>query len=185
MLFRSNNVKEIIALAKTQPGKITYASTGNGSPAHLGGALMELMAGIKLSHVPYKGAAQATNDIMGEQVDFLMTGLAPIEPIIRAGKVKLLAISGQKRIAARPDMPTIAETLPGYWLGTVYTLIARAGTPRPIIDRLNTETVKALRTKDVRDPLESQGYDVPTETTPESTAKRIADELAQIGRAHV
>ena len=177
--FAPNNVKEILALAKTQPGKVTYASTGNGSPAHLGGALMELLAGVKMTHVPYKGAAQATADVVGDQVDFIMTGLAPIESLIRARKVKLLALAGASRIKEWPDLPTIAETLPGYWLGTVYTLQARAGTPRPIIDRLNAETVKAIRTKEVRGPLEIQGYEVPMETTPESTSRRIAEELVR------
>ena len=175
--FSPNSVSELLALAKKEPGKITYASTGNGSPGHLGGALLELLGGVKMSHVPYKGAGQAMNDILGNQVDFILTGLSPAEPLIKAGKVKLIAIGDTKRVKALPDLPTIAETLPGYWIGTVYTLITRAGTPRAIIDRLNVATVRALRTKEVRGPLEAQGYEVPTESSPESTTRRIADEL--------
>jgi len=177
--FGPNSVNEVLALARKEPGKVTYASTGNGSPGHLGGAMLELLGGVKLNHIPYKGAGQAMTDILGNQVDFILTGLSPAEPQIKAGKVKLLAIGDTKRIKERPDLPTIAETLPGYWIGTIYTLITRAGTSRAIIDRLNVETIRALKTKEVRGPLEAQGYEVPTESTPESATKRIADELVR------
>jgi len=175
--FAPNSVKELLELARKNPGAITYASNGIGSPPHLGGLLMEAMGNVKMTHVAYKGTGQAMADVMGNNVDFILLGLAASQPLAKAGKLKTLAIGDTKRLKEHPDLPAMGETLPGYWMGTFFTLSARAGTPKPIIDRLSNETVRVLNSKDFRQPLEEQGYEVPTYSSPESTTRKISEEL--------
>lgn len=177
--FAPNSVKELLELARKSPGSITYASNGIGSPPHLGGLLIEAMGNVKMAHVAYKGTGQAMADVMGNNVDLILLGLAASQPLAKAGKLKTLAIGDTKRLKEYPDLPTIGETLPGYWIGTFFTLSARAGTPKPVIDRLSNETVRVLNSREFRQPLEAQGYEVPTHSSPESTTRKISEELTR------
>ncbi len=157
--FPPKTVQELIAYAKANPGKVTYGSTGNGSPAHFGAVLLEMTAGIKMTHVPYQGNAPTNNDMMGERLDMNLTGLPSIEALVRAGKMRLLASGGDKRDPLFPDVPTIAEAgYPGYWVGTWFSIVTRAGTPRPIVMKLNREINRALQAPEVQKPLLNAGY---------------------------
>ena len=177
--FAPNSVKELLEFARKNPGAVTYASNGIGSPPHLGGLLIEAMGNVKMTHIAYKGTGQAMADVMSNNVDFILLGLAASQPLAKAGKLKTLAIGDTKRLKEYPDIPAMGETLPDYWIGTFFTLSARAGTPRPIIDRLSNETVRVLNSKEFRQPLEAQGYEVPAHSSPESTTKRLSEELVR------
>ncbi|MET0858324.1 MAG: tripartite tricarboxylate transporter substrate binding protein, partial [Telluria sp.] len=148
---KANNVKELIALAKAQPGKITYASAGNGTTVHLSAELFNSMAGVDIMHVPYKGSAPAVTDLMGGQVNIMFDSVSSAKPYIDSGKLKALAVTTSKRSSVLPNVPTIAEAgLPGYELSGWYAVFVPAKTPKPIVDRLNAELVKALKETDVR-----------------------------------
>jgi tripartite-type tricarboxylate transporter receptor subunit TctC len=147
----ANNVKEFIALAKSKPGQITYASYGNGSSAHLIAELFKMMAGVDLLHVPYKGAAPAVNDLLGGQVNVIFADIAAILPHAKAGKVRPLGVGSANRFGGLPDVPTVAEAgVPGFEGSGFLALVAPAGTPRAVVDALNGATLKALADADVR-----------------------------------
>jgi tripartite-type tricarboxylate transporter receptor subunit TctC len=152
------SVKELIALAKMRPSQIMYASAGNGSPTHLG---MEVFrsAGAVLSHVPYKGAAPGVIDLLGGHVQVMMTTLAFVKPHVESGKLRALGVSTAKRAAAMPQVPTIAETLPGYEVLNWWGVLAPAGTPAPIISRLNGAMVSLLRDADVQETFAREGLE--------------------------
>jgi tripartite-type tricarboxylate transporter receptor subunit TctC len=150
----AKNVRELLALAKSRPGKLTFASYGNGSSAHLVGELFKMSAGVDLVHVPYKGAAPAVGDLLGGQVDMLFADVAAVLPHVRSGKLVPLGIGSAKRFNGLPDVPTIAESgVPGFEGGGFIGLVAPAGTPKPIVDALNAAALKSLATNDVRDRL--------------------------------
>lgn len=172
----SLNVKtvgELIALARSEPGKIDYASSGNGSAQHLVGALFTTMANVKLNHVPYKGSNQAMNDVIGGQVKVSFVGVPNALPNLKSGKLKALGVSTGKRYGELSDVPTIEEAgVPGYdatvWLG----LLAPPGTPREIVQKLNTEITKVLSSPDARKLMASAGVDVAT-SSPEDFASLL------------
>jgi tripartite-type tricarboxylate transporter receptor subunit TctC len=175
-------VQELIALAKQSPGKIDYASSGNGSAQHLVGALFEKMSGANLNHVPYKGSNQAMNDVLGGQVKVTFAGVPNVLPNIANGKLKALGVSTAKRYADMPDVPTIAEAgVAGYdatiWLG----ILAPPNTPREIVQKLNAEITKVLSTPESRKLMASAGVDVAT-STPEQFARLMQVELERWGR---
>jgi tripartite-type tricarboxylate transporter receptor subunit TctC len=153
-----SSVKELIALAKRRPAQITYASAGNGSPTHLG---MEVFrsVGAVMTHVPYKGAAPGVIDLLGGHVQVMMTTLAFVKPHVEAGKLHALGVSTAKRVAAMPQVPAIAETLPGYEVLNWWGVLAPAGTPNAIITKLNTAMVNMLRDADVRETLARESID--------------------------
>lgn len=151
-------------MAKKTPSKITDASTGNGSPGQSGGVLWRLLGGVHMTTSHTRMLARGCPTYFGNQVDFMLTELGPSKALAKAGNVKVLAIGDIKRLKEFPDLPVRGEVPPGCWIGTVFTLIARSSTPKPIVDKLKVETVKALRTKDARGPMEPHGYDAPTET---------------------
>lgn len=155
----ANNVRELVELAKAQPGKLTFASGGAGSTQHLAGELFKLMTGISMVHVPYKGGAPAMADLIGGQVSILFEPMNSGIAQVRGGKVRNLAISTPARIASMPDLPTIAETLPGYETSLWFGLLGPAGMPRDIVNRLHAETVKILRAPDVRERFAALGAD--------------------------
>jgi tripartite-type tricarboxylate transporter receptor subunit TctC len=141
----ATNVKEFIALAKSKPGTLTYASYGNGTSAHLIAELFKMLAGVDLVHVPYKGAAPAVNDLLGGQVNVIFADIAAILPHARAGKVRPMGVGSATRFSGLPDVPTVAEAgVPGFEGSGFLALVAPAGTPRAAIDALNAATIKAL-----------------------------------------
>jgi len=163
----AKTVQDLVALAKAQPGKINYGSSGNGSAQHLFMALFTSMAGIQLTHVPYKGSAQATTDLLGGQISLNMPGLAAMMTHIRSGKLRALAVTGSSRSPLLPEVPTLAESgLAGYaqyvWMG----LLAPKGTPAPVIDRLRRELLVAVRAPEVQSFMNTAAIEVIT-TTPE------------------
>lgn len=169
----AKNVKELVALAKRQPGKLTFASGGNGSSNHLAGELLKLLAGVDLLHVPYKGAGPAMIDVMAGHVD-MMLGAAGLAEA-RAGRVKVLGVTSAKRAAAAPELPTLAEAgVKGYESTIWFGLLAPAGTPRPIVDRLSQEIGKVLQQKTMRDRFNTVDL---TPTTPEGFAAHIQREI--------
>ncbi len=174
---------ELVAYARKNPGKVTFASTGEGSPAHFGGVMLEEMAGIKMVHVPYKGSSQGITDLLAARVDFLITSLASAPTFIKSGKLKVLAYTGEKRSALYADIPTVAEQgFPGYWLGTYYSIWTRAGTPAQYIARMTDDFNRALRDPKVRSILEAQDLQVLSNGSPAIVEKRIADETKRWGK---
>lgn len=176
------NVGELIALARREPGKIDYASSGNGSAQHLVGALFTTMANVKLNHVPYKGSNQAMNDVIGGQVKVSFVGVPNALPNLKSGKLMALGVSTRKRYGELPDVPTIEEGgVPGYdatvWLG----LLAPPGTPREIVEKLSTEITKVLSSPDARKLMASAGVDVAT-SSPEDFAKLLKSEHERWGK---
>ena len=172
-----NSIRELVALAKAQPGKIDFASSGNGSAQHLVGALFASMAGVNINHVPYKGSGPATADMISGIVKLGFPGTPIAIPHIKAGRLKALGVTTSRRSAQLPDVPTIAEAgVPGYeaivWVG----LLAPLATPREIIHRLNSEIVKMLRLPEVEQLLQASGVD-PTPTTPEEFGAYVKSEF--------
>jgi len=177
-----NSVRELIALAKSKPNTVDYASSGNGSAQHLVGALFVTMAGAPLSHVPYKGSSQAMNDVLGGIVKVSFVGVPNALPNLNSGKIKALAVSTRKRYDDLPDVPTLDEAgVKGYdatiWLG----LLAPPGTPRDIVDKLNTSITKILSTAEAKKLMASAGVDVAT-SSPEDFHKLMQSELDRWGK---
>jgi tripartite-type tricarboxylate transporter receptor subunit TctC len=151
------NVSELVALAKSKPGKLNYASSGNGTPYHMAGELFKYMAGVDMTHVPYKGSSGARTDIVGGQVDVMFDAETTMAEFARNGQVRMLGATGVSRSTNLPDMPTVAETVPKYeatiWLG----LMAPKGTPSEIVTKLNAEIRKIVNNPDVKTAWAKQG----------------------------
>ncbi len=152
-------VPELIALAKRQPGKLNYGSAGNGSSNHLTVEMFDMLANVKMTHVPYKGSGPALVDLMAGQVDLLINDMSSLINYVNAGKMRAVAVTSSKRNPALPKVPTIAETLPGYDAEAWYGVLAPAKTPAVITAKLQEEIVKLLRTTDLKDKLHLQGLD--------------------------
>ena len=173
----AKNVPELVALAKSRPGLLTYATTGIGGPPHFGSVLLESMAGIKMQHIPFKGNAQINTSMLAEEIDISLGGYSSVVGLLKANKLRLLATAGPKRLPFLPDLPTVAETYPGFQAGTWFSLVTRKGTPRPVILRLNTELNRTLLLPEVRKQLEAGGYEpADGKGTPEDLAKLIASD---------
>jgi tripartite-type tricarboxylate transporter receptor subunit TctC len=180
--FPPNSMAELIALAKAKPGVVKYSTPGNASSNHVAGALLESMAGIKLTHVPYKGSGPATIAALGGEVDIVITGIATVTPQWKAGKLKILAIGADKRHPSWPDIPSTGEAgLQGYYAGTWFGVVARTGTPRGIIDKLNREIVAALSAGELKERLTAIGFDVFT-GTPEEFAAFMKTDMARAAK---
>ena len=180
--FPARSLAELIAQAKAKPGEIHYASGGNGSPQHMAIEMLASAAGVKFTHVPYKGAAQALTDVLGGQVPLLAQGLGVVSVQAKAGKLRVLAVTGTERSALLPDVPTVREAgIPDFEFATWFAVVAPAGTPRAIVDLLNAEIVKAAAAADVRDALVPLGYDV-APGSPEQLTESIRAGLARMGR---
>ena len=176
------SVVELTALAKANPGKLNYASNGNGSSAQLAAVLFESMAGVRMTHVPYKGVSQALVDLMSGEVQLMFGTIVAISPHIKAGRLRALAVTGKSRSALLPEVPTLAEAgLPGYEAGSWYGILAPAGTPGAIVARLNAEINQAVRQPEVRERLAAEGAET-LGGTPEEFASHIKTELARMGR---
>ncbi len=171
------SIKDLIALAKTKPRQLTFGSPGSGTPHHLAGELLKTMAGIDLIHIPYKGAAPAVAELLGGQVNTVIVSLPAAFPHVKAGKLTALGVTSGARSAIVPEVPTFAEAgLGGYELENWYGLLAPARAPKAIIDKLNRETVKALQMPDVKERLNSQGFEIRT-STPDEFSAYIKSEL--------
>lgn len=174
-----NSVADLVAYAKKNPGKLTNASSANGSPGHVGGELFKLLSGTQIVHVPYKGGALAINDLMAGQVDVMFESLNSIAPHAHSGKVKALGVSGMRRSPAFPNLPTIAEAgVAGYDAPTWTGVIAPAGLPKPILDRLNAAINRAIQSQAFKERFGTIG-DEPAGGTPEEFGTLIRVELAK------
>ncbi len=177
----AKNMAEFVALAKEKPGQINYGSGGVGTTGHLAGALLENMAGIRMTHVPYKGAGPAATDLIGGQIQMLFTSAVNALQHSRTGRVRVLAVTTARRSAAMPEVPTIAESaLPGYELMTWYGVLSASGTPRDIVARLNREIASVVKLPEVQEKLAVDGVEAAT-GTPEQFAALIKTEMTRIG----
>jgi tripartite-type tricarboxylate transporter receptor subunit TctC len=171
----AKNLKELIDLAKKTPGKLSYGSAGTGSATHLNMELFKSMAGVDITHIPYKGSTFARMDTVGGQVQLAMDGLLPVLPLIKEGKLRPLGLTSSKRSPIAPDIPTIGETVPGYATDTWYGILAPAKTPKAIITTLHGAALKAMNTPATAARLKQLGTD-PVGGTSEQFAKLIASE---------
>jgi tripartite-type tricarboxylate transporter receptor subunit TctC len=172
------SVKELINYAKKNPGKLSNASSSSGSPGHVGGELFKFMTGTQIVHVPYRGGSAAITDLMAGRVDIMFESLQSIAPFARDGRVRALGVSGAKRSPAFPNLPTIGETVPGYLAPTWTGVIAPAGVPRPIVDRLNAAINKVLTSDAFKTKFAVIG-DEPAGGTPEDFAQTIRTDSAK------
>ena len=179
---QAKSVKELIALAKAKPDTMTYGSSGLGGLSHLSGALFSSLAGIKLIHVPYEGGNPALNDVVGGQIQMLFSTLLQADTQLKAGRVRALAVTTKKRSTAAPELPTMQEAgVAGYEVAGWYGVLAPAKTPRPIIDKLNTEIVRILHSPDVQNRLAADGSEA-VGSTPEQFGNHIKSEVAKWGK---
>jgi tripartite-type tricarboxylate transporter receptor subunit TctC len=176
------SVKELIAYAKANPGKLSYASVGVASTTHLAGEMLNVAAGINTLHVPYKGSTPAITDMMGERVDFAFFGISGSMQQAKAGQIRMLAISTLKRSPNFPEIPAVSETVPGFELNSWYGMMAPAGTPKAIVNRLSQEVAAAVKKPDVIEWMKQNGLD-PVGSTPEQHAAHIRAELAKWAKA--
>ena len=172
------SVKELVDYAKANPGKLSYGSVGIGSTTHLAGEMLNQTAGLDTVHVPYKGSTPILVDLMGGRLAFAFVGISGSLQQARAGQVRAIAISTLTRSPSAPDIPAVAETLPGFELNSWYGMMVPAGTPKPIVARLNQELVRALKMPDVVEWMKQNGLD-PAPTTPEEHAAYIKAEIAK------
>ncbi len=178
---RLNTVGDLIARAKANPGDIDFGSGGNGSPQHIGMALLAARAGITLTHVPYKGASQAAVGVAGGEVAAALQGIATVYSLVRAGKLRLIGVATRTRLGAFPDTPTLAESgLPGFEFNSWFTLMGPHALPRPIVTTLRNEVVRALADPTVREKLVAQGL-TPQGSTPEELAQATQAQLTRYG----
>lgn len=176
------SVKDLIALAKAKPGQLLYATPGSGSSSHLGTELFKQVAGVNIQHVPYKGTGPAVTDLISGQVSMFITNMPSVLPMVKAGRVRALAVTSLQRSTLVPELPTVAESgIPGFEVIVWYGVLAPAAVPRPLLARLNQEVRKMSGMQDVKDKLALQGAEVMS-STPEEFARRIRDDLMKWGK---
>lgn len=171
-----SSIRELITAAKAKPGRINYASSGPGTGGHMSVELLKSMTGIDMVHIPYKGAGPALIDLVAGQVQLMCTSPLPAMPHVKAGRLKALALTSLRRSAAFPDLPVVAETIPGYQSTLWYALLAPAGTPRHVIDRIHADTVKALRSPQLKQKLLAFGAD-PVGGSPQELQSFLVEEI--------
>ncbi len=172
------NLRDLVALAKSQPGKLNYASAGNGTVNHMLGEMLKTAAGIDIVHVPYRGAAAAATDVIGGQAQMTFGSIAGLLPFVKTGQLRAVGTCTEKRTVLAPDLPTLAETLPGLHANAWYGLFAPAGTPREIVAKLQSEIVKLLDAPDMKERLLGLGVE-PAPSTPEQLAALVRDDLVR------
>ncbi|HYF06796.1 MAG TPA: tripartite tricarboxylate transporter substrate binding protein [Acetobacteraceae bacterium] len=178
---QARTIQELVALARAQPGRLSFASGGNGAPTHLAGEMLKAAAGVDITHLPYRGSGPAMNDVIAGHVPMTFNGLSAAGPQIREGRVRALAVTGPRRAAAFPDIPTFAES--GLGDVDVYThwgVLTRAGTPVPVIARLSQAFAQAVNAPELAERLGAMGF-VPAPGTPEAYAETIARETSRFG----
>jgi len=177
-----SDMKGLIAQAKAKPGTITYSTPGNGSTNHLGGVLLESLAGIKLLHVPFKGAGPATTAAVAGEVNVVITGGVTIAPHAKAGRLKFIAFADEKRHPSYPDVPSTGEAgLKGYRAGTWFGIVTQSKVPREIVDALNKRIVQALNDPELKPKLIAAGFDIVTQS-PEAFARFMTEDRALVGK---
>lgn len=178
----AKNLAELVALAKKEPGKLNYASLGNGTAAHLGMEMLKSEAGVDIAHVPYKGSAPAVSDLLAGQVQMMVDGLPSALPHVKAGKLRAIALTSLRRAPSLPELPTIAETYPGFYADAWSGLFAPRGTPQPVVDKLSAEVQRILKLPDVREKLMALGAEPVGSTQAEFTAhvKREIEKWAKV-----
>ncbi len=174
----AKNVNELISYAKANPGKVNFGSSGTGTPLHLGGELFNVQAGTNLVHVPYKGAAPALTDVLGGQIQTAMVGTPAALPYVKNGKLTAIGVTSLKRSSNAPEIPAISETLPKFEVELVYALVAPAGTPKDIINKLNLTLISVLNNSEIKSQLNTKGFDVIT-STPEQLGDYIKSEVSK------
>jgi tripartite-type tricarboxylate transporter receptor subunit TctC len=173
-------VSDILAAAKAHPGELSYGSGGIGTATHLSGELLGIMAGVKLVHVPYRGAGPAMVDILGNRIQMVFGAVQPTLSYVKSGKLRAIAVSSLKRMRALPDVPTVAETLPGFEAAGFWGISAPAGTPPEIVDKVNKDIGEVLAMPAVQQQLDAQGFE-PVGGPPEAFAKHFTGELKKWG----
>jgi tripartite-type tricarboxylate transporter receptor subunit TctC len=168
-----SSVKELLALAKARPGKLNFGSSGAGATSHLAGEQLKMLTGVQIVHVPYKGASPALIGLATNEIEILISGLSSALPFIKQKQVKLLAVSSAKRVPLMPELPSVAEAVPGYDVSSWYAVLTPKGTPQPIIDKLHALSNRALTTPDVQSKLISLGMDPETPTLLELSTKLV------------
>jgi tripartite-type tricarboxylate transporter receptor subunit TctC len=177
----AKNLSELIALAKAQPGKLSFASNSVGSSNHLAGELLKTMAKIDIFHVPYKSATTAATDLMGGRLTLMFDNMTTAVPHVKAGKLRALAVTSERRVAALPEVPTMIESgLPGFVVTPWWGIFAPAGTPRPVIEKLHRDIVAVMNSREVREFFAAQGTDV-IANTPEEFGRYVKGEAARWG----
>ena len=174
----ANTVAEVIAYARANPGKLTSATQGNGATSHLTSELFQLMAQVRVQHVPYRGSAPALNDLVGGSVDMMFDNLGVSLPLVRSGKLKLIAVATPKRMASLPDVPTMAETLPGFESAAWFGVVAPPGTAPAIVGRINADMNEAMRQPEIMQRLAQLSAE-PIGGTPQATAAYMREEIAR------
>jgi len=175
---KATNVKEFIALARAKPGSLNYGSSGTGGTLHLAGELFGQMTGTSSVHVPYKGTGPAVIDLIGGQIQFIFANGPSVLPHVKAGKLRAIAVTTQRRSPLVPNLPTVSESVPGYLAITWHGMLAPAGTPKAIVSRLNQALAHVLKQPNLQEVLHSQGLE-PTHSTPEEFARMIAEDIAR------
>ncbi len=177
-----NSLAELVALARREPGKLNYASLGNGTAAHLGMEMLKSAAGVEIVHVPYKGSAPAVSDLLAGQVQMMVDGLPSALPYVKAGKLRAIALTSLRRAPALPELPTIAESYQGFYADAWSGLFAPRGTPQPVLDKLSAEVQRILKLPEVRDKLAALGAEPVGSTQDEFAAhvKREIDKWAKV-----
>lgn len=177
----ARNLRELVALAKAQPGKFNYASAGNGTVNHLLGEMLKTAAGVDIVHVPYRGAAAAATDVVAGQVPMTFGSLAGLTPFVRSGQLRALGVCTEKRTQLAPELPTLAETIPGLYANAWYGLFAPAGTPGEVIARLHTEITRIMDNPEMKERLVGLGVES-APGTPEQLASLMRDDLVRWAR---
>jgi len=179
----ANNVKDLIALAKAQPNALRHGSTGIGSPHHLAGEIFKTMAGVKMVHVPYRGATPALIDVVAGHIEVYFGAMVSTLPHVKSGRVRALGVTTLKRVAAVPDIPTISEQgLKGFETGSWFGVSVPTGTSRDIVNRLHKETVRIINLREIRDRMSSEGADFVGDT-PEQFTAFFKSEIEKWGKA--
>ena len=175
------SIKELIAMAKAKPGQLAYASPGSGSAPHIAAEMFKSMAGIDLLHIPYRGIPEAATDVIAGRVTLLMTTTASAAPYLRGGRLRALSVSSSKRVSSLPDVPTMAETLPGYEMNAFRGLIGPGGIPPSIVKRVAADISDIVRNTEIRDMLIADGSE-PVGSTPEQFAAFLKSEMVKWGK---
>jgi tripartite-type tricarboxylate transporter receptor subunit TctC len=173
----ANTLQQFITFAKANPGKVNFASGGNGTQAHMGGELLKSMAGIDMVHIAYKGVGDAVKDLVAGQTSMMVAQIPSVLPFIQAGRLRALAIAGPKRVSALPDLPTAAEAakLPGYEAVSWYALMGPAGMSKEVVSKIQADVAKAVNTPELREKLQSLGAEANGSTTAELVTAMRAD----------